>query len=360
MRRYFNHIAFAVLDVLFVAAIVYAAKDEHGVVHRTAEQVSVDSADMDSVAMDSMDMEFAREDSIRQAYNDSVVRAHQAESDLMDTIVGMSQTIREKEDRDYSGYYWQWAKDCNRQIGIYLRKKGLYHGRLYLHDVEVAVDSVKHFVDEYTGYSMTQGDMNFDAGVNWDLSFLLTMQSYQQLLHARNDADYRCAIYRDYQHWYWTSEAVTQFYYQVIEGGDYGAGSIAPMEIAGISQDFCRLHRYWLDEELRVQKGMKRYKYIAYRDVSTNDLEREKKRYIRERIEYSDGDAARMMETNRITEASDSLIHVFGRWMTCRDSIESTIMDKSVRKMFHQSTRRIKWNMLMLWKNGMDSEKLIP
>ena len=72
---------------------------------------------MDSLQEDSFEREMAVRDSIDSVTSGSIKNRYLAEYMLMDTIISMSQVIREKNDKDYSGYYWQWLRDCNMQVG---------------------------------------------------------------------------------------------------------------------------------------------------------------------------------------------------------------------------------------------------
>lgn len=360
MKRNLNNMAFVAVAALFVCGIVHSFSCGHGIMRHHAASSVMDSAMGDSLQEDSFEREMVVRDSIDSVTSDSIKNRHLAEYTLMDTIISMSQTIREKTDRDYSGCYWQWLRDCNIQMGVYLRTKGIYHGRLYYTDVTAALDSVDNFVNIYLGRDDSQSGMNVTAEVKWVIDYLRTEEVYQLILHRMVDADDRQAVYRDYQNWFWTTEVLANFYYQVIEGGDQGSGSMSSMDVAYASLSFSRMHRFWLQEELKQLHGQRSLIGKDYQKINRMDFEKEKKWYIRRETSNSDGDVQRKMDAERVAYASDSLIRVFYRWMDCRDSIENTIADKKRSRLFHKSTTRIKWYMYQLWRNRMDANKVMP
>lgn len=278
----------------------------------------------------------------------------------MDTIINMSETIREKEDKDYSGYYWQWLCRCNMQIGAYLRVKKLYHGHLHYRDIMSAIDSVENFTDEYWGSDDTQSGMNCYEGAKWVLDFLRTMETYQLIIHSTDDEGLKNAWYRDYQNWYWTSEVLANYYYQVFLGGDSGSGSMSSMEVDGVSKGLCRLRRAWLMDDFYEMNGPKAISTIRYRNITMNDFETIKRRCLINRISSSDNQVQRNLDRERISDASDSLTHVLYRWIICREHIASDIVGKRQMPAFRHATQRIKWNVYCLLNNDMNVEKLMP
>lgn len=358
MKFNWNNSAFAIVAALFIVGIIYAITCPQ-VCYRPPVCGLVAQSDSDnSQEEDSIELYIQQHDSICRATADSIKSKHLAEYTLMDSIISMSQAIREKTDPDYSGYYWQWMRSCNIQIGIYLREKGLYHGRLYIRDAFAALDSVDHFIDIFSGSDMSQAAMNETAEMKWVIDHLRTEETYQLLYYKMRDRHDRSAVYHDYQNWFWTTEAITNFYYQAIQGGDEGSGSMSSMELAYTALSISKLHRFWLNEELKVLEGKPTLIGNHYRKITGRDFEEEKKRYIQEGTKYDNDNAQRNIDKNRICNASDSLIHVFNRWMTYREHLDKTLKDKVVEKIFSNSTQRIRWNMYQLWQKHFDADKV--
>lgn len=350
MKRMRSHLIFAVVALLFIAMLVYVMCCRQGTVVDIEDMMPVDSTEIERVMQDSLD----------RVYSDSLTRVYKPEYKLMDTIVCMSEAIREKKNPDYSGFYWKWLRDCNMQIGRYLRVKGMYRGRLYASDTMAAIDSVDRFVDLYLSGHDTQGDMNACSGVHWVIQFLRTMEYYQLVYNRRSDAAYRRAVYRDYRHWFWTSETFSYFFYEVLQGGDQYSGTMSPGEVAWASNYFCLMQRYWLNEELKMLDGKKSRIMDRYQTVAATDFAKEKQRYMRREQRGWDDAFDKKREGARIAAACDSLTHVFDRWMCCRDNLELTIRDRQLSAAFHNSTRRIRWYMYQLWQKDMEVRSVMP
>jgi hypothetical protein len=359
-KQIFNNLLFTIVAAIFCAGIIYAVATYHKVSRNGNSTYQTDSAYADSIYNDSIDREYLREDSIDSVRTDSIRMCHHKEYALLDTIICMSETIRGKVDKDYSGYYWQWLCRCNMQIGIYLREKGLYHGNLHYRDISAAIDSVDHFAGLYLGSDMSQSGMNCYCGTKWVLDFLRTMEVYQIIIHACHDKEVKRAWYQDYQNWYWTSEVLSYYYYQVFLGGDQGSGTESPMDVAETSMSASKLHRMWLLNDNWVLNGRKSMPLIKYKDVTRRDFENMKKKQLKCLIYPSDDKIQQNLDRERITEASDSLSHVLFRWIECRNRIERTITDNKKAKIYHHATQRIKWNIYALLNNKMDADKLMP
>lgn len=341
---------FAIIAAMFIVGIVYAVTYQQ----QSSKSIcssAVPANSEDSLLEDSLDY-FQCYDTSYKASFDSVISKYRAEYTLMDTIISMSQSIREKSDKDYSGYYWQWMRNCNVQIGIYLRKKGRYHRRLYVSDAFAALDSVNHFIDVVANYDISQLAMNETAEIKWVIDYLRTEEIYQLLCYKMRNTNDQAVVYQDYRNWFWTSEAINNFYYKVIQGGESGHGSMSPMDLAYAALSISVWHRSCLQEELNALNG--KYTKIGghYRDIIRQDFEKEKKRYIQESKKYASGDSQKCLDKKRIVDASDSLINVFSHWIVCRDSLGKTLKNKKYVKIFSNSTQRIKWNMYQLWQNN--------
>lgn len=350
-KKILSQWAFAFVVALFLGGIIYAVRVDLKNAHRKDMHASCD--------VDSSAMEAALSDSLYRSRCDSLMNRHRQEYLLMDTIVKMSQAIREKECGDYSRYYWKWLQDCNVQIGSYLRRMGRYHGLLYYSDMENALDSVDTFVDVFMGDATTQGDMNTYAEVCWVLDFLRTEEVYQLLMHNNSVQKYRNAVFRDFQYWFWTTEALSFFYYEVIEGGDEGSGTMAPMELAYMQRSISRLHRKGLLDDLRALYGKNPGVGKTYGTVTMRDFEMQKRKYVDESNRFSLSKLERKRRVDRVVVASDSLIHEFGRWMAWRDSVESSIADEQKKMVLHRSTQRIRWNMYLLFKNDFEVSRIL-